>query len=900
MGKAAKEFVQVGNYRGCNFDPDYHRKKYSKPSDYTVNKPQPPLSPASDSHADDRSSAMSLNNSSYAHAMIAATRTPQSPSLSETGRDQDYSKSARKPSSSDSTGVPGEREECTLFDYSKYPPKPHDPVSAKRDKQARTYHPYGDRKERWDAQDRLETERRTSRNWDSRDDKLPSPTTSHSHNTYGHNRTPSRQRSADRDRDTRQKRSDEWPYTPGSGSGSKHGSPTFAPSTSAYNRNAPLKNNDPVSEPATPSIEIPILASNQVLSNPSVQLPSPAPDAVTSIATASMPPGVDYGHLNIQPVPTSYQDHFNWVTDAMISLKEPLEGLHQRLLKATADRDQDQINSINQAVVLYQEQVIVYQRMLATLDQYALESGKSRQDPLSPLQQQQALALIASAPPPPEQRTITAMITKENSIPSPPVSATAPTTATSPVPSEDKNKATPESAGQPLSLHKTLPVGEPLVGEVPPKRKSECTQDNEYDKPSKPKKTTKKGASSPVRGTEKDKTSWENHARRTTPFATGGSTVPGQSEAAKGNQQPPLAEKASPTSSSSYSAAALVVSETPLTSVSANSSKAISVPIIMPQHPDESMEGVVSTTTTVAVVEKTERMNTSAAASIPSPAPDTPTNSMKTTARAASTTAELQGTSSNSNQHAPAFAPATVRHNNTPPVDKSKGGVVVVDPSSLDLKQELAQIREETREQRLRMDQLMDLLQCEIHQRRQAEERLADMSSQLQEQNLVAIKRDLEAKRADALTMMYKAQAEVREASARIAEANKERAEAKVEALRAQAENQKLLTRIRDLESGQGLVGGVGPLQLPYQQYQLLRQTGEANSVSGELNSLAVASSSSEISKGYMYYTGESDRMKYTDCEHGDLTKYEELPDRILFMQREPLKKPRAIEKASS
>ncbi|KAG0299168.1 hypothetical protein BGZ98_010285, partial [Dissophora globulifera] len=118
----------------------------------------------------------------------------------------------------------------------------------------------------------------------------------------------------------------------------------------------------------------------------------------------------------------------------------------------------------------------------------------------------------------------------------------------------------------------------------------------------------------------------------------------------------------------------------------------------------------------------------------------------------------------------------------------------------LDVAHELALFREEVHELRTRTDQLMTLLQSETAQRRQAEQRLMEAQRETQDQEILALKRDLEAKRSEALTAMYKATAEQKEAYAIAAKAREERAEALYEAARADAERQKLAKKVLELE----------------------------------------------------------------------------------------------------
>ncbi|KAF9166497.1 hypothetical protein BGX20_000192 [Mortierella sp. AD010] len=126
------------------------------------------------------------------------------------------------------------------------------------------------------------------------------------------------------------------------------------------------------------------------------------------------------------------------------------------------------------------------------------------------------------------------------------------------------------------------------------------------------------------------------------------------------------------------------------------------------------------------------------------------------------------------------------------------------------IKQELALIREESQAQRARTDQLLELLHNEALQRREAEKRLAEMSFEIQDQQMKIFRKDLEAKRSEALSMMYKAQAEMREASLIASEAREQRSKAMEESARAQVEIQILQKRIQDMELQYGCGSSVG------------------------------------------------------------------------------------------
>ncbi|KAF9999789.1 hypothetical protein BGZ79_006626 [Entomortierella chlamydospora] len=126
------------------------------------------------------------------------------------------------------------------------------------------------------------------------------------------------------------------------------------------------------------------------------------------------------------------------------------------------------------------------------------------------------------------------------------------------------------------------------------------------------------------------------------------------------------------------------------------------------------------------------------------------------------------------------------------------------------IKQELALIREESQAQRARTDQLLELLHNEALQRREAEKRLAEMSFEIQDQQMKILRKDLEAKRSEALSMMYKAQAEMREASLIASEAREQRSKAMEESARAQVEIQILQKRIQDMELQYGCGNSIG------------------------------------------------------------------------------------------
>ncbi|KAF9355839.1 hypothetical protein BGX26_006054 [Mortierella sp. AD094] len=126
------------------------------------------------------------------------------------------------------------------------------------------------------------------------------------------------------------------------------------------------------------------------------------------------------------------------------------------------------------------------------------------------------------------------------------------------------------------------------------------------------------------------------------------------------------------------------------------------------------------------------------------------------------------------------------------------------------IKQELALIREESREQRARTDQLLELLHSEALQRREVEKRLAEMSFEIQDQQMKILRKDLEAKRSEALSMMYRAQAEMREASLIASEAREQRSKAREDSARAHVEIQILQKRIQDMEHQYGSGSSIG------------------------------------------------------------------------------------------
>ncbi|KAG0369968.1 hypothetical protein BGZ54_008271 [Gamsiella multidivaricata] len=117
----------------------------------------------------------------------------------------------------------------------------------------------------------------------------------------------------------------------------------------------------------------------------------------------------------------------------------------------------------------------------------------------------------------------------------------------------------------------------------------------------------------------------------------------------------------------------------------------------------------------------------------------------------------------------------------------------------LDLQQQLSMIREEAREQRARTDQVMALLHNEAQQRRLAEQRLAELRAENQEKAFEILRSDLEAKRAEAVSMMHKAQVEMQEAALTVARTREERAEALFQAAKFEAENQRLLRKIMEM-----------------------------------------------------------------------------------------------------
>ncbi|KAF9433237.1 hypothetical protein BGZ76_009704 [Entomortierella beljakovae] len=127
----------------------------------------------------------------------------------------------------------------------------------------------------------------------------------------------------------------------------------------------------------------------------------------------------------------------------------------------------------------------------------------------------------------------------------------------------------------------------------------------------------------------------------------------------------------------------------------------------------------------------------------------------------------------------------------------------VIDSKVYDsIKQEMDLLRKGTREQQARTDQLLELLHNEAIQRREAEKKLTEMTYELQEQQMKVLRKDLEAKRSEALSMMHKAHAEIQEAAAIAAEAREQRAKAMEESAKAQVEIQLLRKKIQQLECG--------------------------------------------------------------------------------------------------
>ncbi|KAF9359057.1 hypothetical protein BGX34_008568 [Mortierella sp. NVP85] len=829
MGKAPK-FVQIGNYRGCNYDPNYHAKKnlYRAPANTDRhNGDKLPLSPISDSHTDDGSTASSNST------LPGVLHSPLDNFSSPISRDQDYFRSIRR---ENSTGG----DQSTMGDSTRYPhPKLHEPVP-KQERQSYPYHSFDDdaRKQRWDKLDRLESERR-ARNRDQREEW-----------TYG--RGPSTQRS---DRDSRQKRSDNTVHgsgkdapMPANQQGTSH--PTITP-------NSPVEHSDPIG-PSNPSIEI-----IQSASSASIQPPSPAPNAI-GVPTSTNATSAQH--------PLLYQDHVNWVTNAMNGLREPLDELQVKLTMAIESQDHDLANNIRQTMLRYQEQISIYQKMLDALHQSAPSRVKSQEL----LQQARAQVILQGMTPPlSEQKSSVAI--ESNS-----TSAVTVTATRSISPTENNEEAVEPGVESSASKHRAAPNYEGVLNGISAKRKSEPKQhDDERNVRTRSDTTTKESSTvphklmdGPVRSTSLPKIEPPLPASSSsaTPLTNPNSEQP----AIRSSPQTEASSFTAPLDTGPHANATTTNKATPLTQA-AESVQSKTTPACS----NGSGEDFIPRT---AVKESTVEKSASTAPSIP----DSSVSHAITTIPSAvlqTPTGGINGhhTADVTSQQVVSVSVSRISSLQTKeatgPTDQSSLNPKSEVKQPLDFKQELVLIREEAREQRARTDQLMALLHSEALQRRQAEQRLSEMASQLQEQSLLAIKRDLEAKRSEALSMMYKAQIEIQEAAVLVSKANAERAEAKAEALKAQAENQKLLAKIRELGDQRQKDGDIGA----------------SSEFKGHGGTGAMACHTHPIyASGIRKNTPERERNGLNPLDH------EDLPERILFMQRDPPKKSRSIDGVAS
>ena len=88
----------------------------------------------------------------------------------------------------------------------------------------------------------------------------------------------------------------------------------------------------------------------------------------------------------------------------------------------------------------------------------------------------------------------------------------------------------------------------------------------------------------------------------------------------------------------------------------------------------------------------------------------------------------------------------------------------------MDIEKELRLIREEGQEQRLRTDQLLAQLESEARLRREADQRVSQLSQELQNERHLTLEKDLELKRSEALLMMAKAHKEIQQGKVLIAQ----------------------------------------------------------------------------------------------------------------------------------
>jgi hypothetical protein len=563
----------------------------------------------------------------------------------------------------------------------------------------------------------------------------------------------------------------------------------------------------------------------------------------------------------------------NWVTNAMNALKEPLDELQVKLTMAIEAQDHDLTNNIRQTMFRYQEQISIYQKMLDALHQPA----PSRVKPQELLQQARAQAILQGMTPPlSEQKS--SMATESDSTSAVTVTATRSISLT-----ENSEEAVELGVESFASKQKAVPNYEGGLNGISVKRKSEPKQhDNERNVRTKSDTTTKESSTVPNKLMDEPVSSTSLPKIAPPLPASSSSATP----LTNPNSEQPAIQSSPQMESSSFTApldttsphanAAIINRATPLTQIAVSvQSKTI------PACPTGGGEDFIPRT---AVKESTVEKSASTAPSIsdgsmshaittiPSAVLQTPTGSIHGHYTADVISQQLVSVSVSR-------VSSLQTKEATGPTDQSLLDYKSEVKQPLDFKQELVLIREEAREQRVRTDQLMALLHSEALQRRQAEQRLLEMASQLQEQSLLAIKRDLEAKRSEALSMMYKAQIEVQEAAVLVSKANAERAEAKAEALKAQAENQKLLAKIRELGDQRQKDGDIS-------------SSSELKSHGGT-GAMACHTHPSYTS-GIRKNTPERERNGLNPLDH------EELPERILFMQRDPPKKSRSIDGVTS
>ncbi|KAI1313002.1 hypothetical protein EDD11_002780 [Mortierella claussenii] len=128
----------------------------------------------------------------------------------------------------------------------------------------------------------------------------------------------------------------------------------------------------------------------------------------------------------------------------------------------------------------------------------------------------------------------------------------------------------------------------------------------------------------------------------------------------------------------------------------------------------------------------------------------------------------------------------------------------------LQFEQELAKMREEARQQRIRTDQLLELLHTEALQRREAEQQGSQMRQELQDTRLQLLRKELEARRSETIAMMHKAQLESREAAVAVAEAKEQYAKAVAEIMFLKTKLQE--AEYKALHVADGSVNGHGGL----------------------------------------------------------------------------------------